>query len=399
MLGRTRRFGRATLLAALGAVVALVAIAAVMLGPRLIGDEAERDHVAEFYTQPEGAADGAPGTLVRSERLDGALLGTTAWRIMYRTRDVDGRPVVATGIVATPDGTAPHDGRTVLAWAHPTTGVADACTPSRMFDPYLDVEGIRVMLDRGYTVVATDYVGMGTEGPDSYLVGVTAGNSVLDSVRAARALDGAHAGSKTVLWGHSQGGQAVLFAAERAKTYAPELTVLAAAVAAPAADLTALLGSHLDDLSGTTIGSYAFSAYSQVYAGRGARLDTVLTPAAIGILPQMNALCLLTQNKELHRIAAPVVGTFFAHNPESVEPWATLLRENSAGGRTFTAPLFVAQGAKDKLVLPADTERFVAHEKQQGMNVTYHSAADGDHGTVAYLSLPALTAWLNSVGA
>ncbi|MBZ6371580.1 MAG: hypothetical protein LBE44_06720 [Microbacterium hominis] len=34
---------------------------------------------------------------------------------------------------------------------------------------------MRLMLDRGYTIVATDYVGMGTDGPDSYLVGDTGG--------------------------------------------------------------------------------------------------------------------------------------------------------------------------------------------------------------------------------
>ena len=32
------------------------------------------------------------------------------------------------------------------------------------------------MLDRGYTIAATDYVGMGTDGPDSYLVGDTGGH-------------------------------------------------------------------------------------------------------------------------------------------------------------------------------------------------------------------------------
>lgn len=77
--------------------------------------------------------------------------------------------------------------------------------------------------------------------------------------------------------GSSQGGQAVLFAAERAAEYAPELDIRAVAAAAPAADLKALLQTHLDDVSGVTIGSYALTAYPEIYADRGADLADILT--------------------------------------------------------------------------------------------------------------------------
>lgn len=249
---------------ALVVFLGLAGTLALLVAPRLLGDTAERRDLAAFYVQPADAAAGQPGTLVRSEPIEGHPLGTKAWRIMYRTTDVHGAPVVATGIVVTPDGRVPDGGRTVLAWGHPTTGVAESCAPSRGFDPFIGIEGMRVLLDRGYTIVAADYVGMGTDGPDSYLVGATAGNSVLDSVRAAQHIEGAGAGHKVILWGHSQGGQAALFAAERASRYAPELTIAAVAVAAPAADLGALLTTHVDDVSGATIGSYAFRAYAGV---------------------------------------------------------------------------------------------------------------------------------------
>jgi hypothetical protein len=38
------------------------------------------------------------------------------------------------------------------------------------------------------------------------------GRAVLDGVRAARRAQGANAGARFVAWGHSQGGQAALFA-------------------------------------------------------------------------------------------------------------------------------------------------------------------------------------------
>lgn len=391
---RHRRAWRVFWAAALTVIAGFVVVAEA----RVIGDGVEQGHLAAFYEQPAGATEGAPGEIVRSEELVGVPFDARAWRIMYRTTDVHGATVVATGIVVTPAGPAVGGARTVLAWGHPTTGTSPDCAPSRGFDPYQLIEGMRPLLDRGYTIAATDYVGMGTDGPDSYLVGDTGGNAVLDSVRAAQHLEPAHASNKVVLWGHSQGGQAVLFAAQRAPRYAPELDIEAVAVAAPAADLTALLSDHIDDISGVTIGSYTFAAYAQVYADRGATLDSILTPAAQAKLTEMNALCLLSNIDRLHEIGQPLVGDFVIADPGGVEPWATLFAENSAGGTAFSAPLFVAQGKDDKLVVPSATEQFVAHEKSLGMDVDFHLIGGADHGTIAYVALPALIEWLDAHG-
>ncbi|MFC0198528.1 lipase family protein [Microbacterium arthrosphaerae] len=314
---------------------------------------------------------------------------------MYRTTDVHGDPAVSTGVLVVPLTPAPPGGRTILSWGHPTTGAARECAPSYGFDPFLGIEGLRFLLDRGYAVVATDYVGMGTEGTDSYLVGVTGGNAVLDAARAARGVPEARAGDDLALWGHSQGGHAVLFAAQRAAEYAPELSLAAVAAAAPAADLPGLMSAHLDDISGVTIGSYAFTAYAEVYPEAG--LDGILTPAAQGIVPRMNELCLLSNISALHRIGAPLVGDFTTRDPTTTEPWATLFAENSAGATGFDAPLFLAQGLDDELVVPSDTTEFAAHESSLGIDVTYHEIPFADHGTVAYLALPALLRWLDGV--
>lgn len=381
------------------ALVAIIVGAEVL---RVSGDTIEQGELAAFYELPGGDAPSEPGTLVRSEQLLGTPLGSQAWRIMYSSTDLNGSPVLVTGVVVVPDGEAPAGGRTVLAWGHPTTGTDPSCAPSRAFDPFLGIEGMRLMLDRGYAVVATDYLGMGVvtaDGKqaerDSYLVGETAARSVLDAVRAAQQIEAAEAGTEVVLWGHSQGGQAVLFAAQEAPSYAPELKVVAVAAAAPAADLTKLMGSHLDDISGVTIGSYAFPAFAEVYADvPGVELSGILTPPAIAKVAQMNSLCLLTSLTELHDIGQPLVGDFTLHDPTTVEPWATLLAENSAGAKAFEAPLFVAQGSADELVLPADTAAFVAHEESIGVDVHAVTVPGASHGTIAYEALPELERWL-----
>ena len=116
------------------------------------------------------------------------------------------------------------------------TGAVTRCAPSNGIDPFVLVEGVTQLLAKGYVVVDPDYPGLGVEGPSSYLIGSTEGNSLLDAVRAARQLPEAHSGTDVLLWGHSQGGQAVLFGAQEATTYAPDLRVHAVAAAAPATE-------------------------------------------------------------------------------------------------------------------------------------------------------------------
>jgi alpha-beta hydrolase superfamily lysophospholipase len=72
--------------------------------------------------------------------------------------------------------------------------------------------GLAEMMARGYVVVATDHPGLGTPGMHPYLIGVSEGRAVLDSVRAARDLPDAGASNRFVVWGHSQGGHASLYA-------------------------------------------------------------------------------------------------------------------------------------------------------------------------------------------
>ncbi|TQJ29831.1 lipase family protein [Microbacterium sp. SLBN-146] len=378
--------------AALAIIGGLVAVE----GVRIAGDALERPGIDAFYEQPDGALDGAPGTIVKADQLLGAPLASRAWRIMYRTTDVHGEPVVSTGVLIVPLTPAPPGGRTVLSWAHPTTGAARQCAPSYGFDPFVGIEGLRSLLDRGYAVVATDYVGMGTEGPDSYLVGVTGGNAVLDAVRAAQAIPQSQASDRVVLWGHSQGGAAVLFAAQQATEYAPELQIEAVAAAAPAANLVDLMQAHLDDISGVTIGSYAFTAFAEVY---DEPIADILTPEALEVVPKMNDICLLANIGELHAMGDALVGDFTVADPTTTEPWKSLLEQNSAGATAFDAPLFIAQGLDDELVVPADSKAFAEHEASLGMWVTYHEISFATHGTVAYLALPGLLQWLDRVGA
>lgn len=375
----------------------LLACSACGLARQLAEGAVEEAGEAPFYVLPDPLPAGRPGEVLRSEPLASAPDGAVAWRVLYHSRDVYGADIAVSGVVVAPDGPAPPGGRPVVSWGHPTTGSAGRCAPSVGIDPYWLIEGLPDLLRAGYVVAATDYPGMGAPGPDSYLIGASEGRSMLDAARVARSLP-TGANDQLLLWGHSQGGHAALFAAQEAPTYAPELDLLGVATAAPATDLAALLNADIGDVSGVTIGAYAFAAYADVYRDvPGATLDTILTPAGAAATPGMAQLCLLGQNGELHRIANPLIGRYVSADPGTVEPWATLLRQNTPGAGRLTVPLLIAQGDADTLVKPSITWGFADRQCAAGTHVTRLPIPGTGHGQVAFKAVPTLLTWFDAV--
>lgn len=396
--GRVGRALRATGLVAAGVV--LVLVSAVMLfvpaaSPRRLVAGTLEAGDPSFYAVPANPPAAPPGTLVRSEELWSAPTGSRAWRVLYHSTDLAGRDAVLSGVVVAPTTPAPAGGRPVVGWGHPTTGATASCAPSNGIDPYLVIEGLPALLAAGYVVVAPDYPGLGVAGPSSYLIGTSEARSLLDAVRVARHLP-TDASTQTVLWGHSQGGHAVLFAARQAASYAPELTVRAAAVAAPAADLAQLLDADIGDIAGITIGSYAFAAYQQAYASQypGLELTSILTDAGAAVTPGMAQLCLFGDNLKLHTIARPLIGGYLRSDPGSTPPWSTMLAENTPGAPPAGLPVFVAQGGADTLVVPTATEGYVATACRGGGRMTFRLYPKDTHGTIADAALPDVLAFL-----
>lgn len=383
------------------ALLVLVTVVVADVERRLLAGELEQGGDRAFYTVPAPLAPGEPGQIIRRERILGAPVGSTAWRVVYHSRDQRGRDIPVSGVVVVPQWPAAKGSRTIVSWAHPTTGAAAHCAPSLAVDPFLAIEGMHELLAAGYAIAATDYPGMGVPGESSYLLAVPESNSVLDAARAAREIIGAESDGRLLLWGHSQGGQAALVAAERAASYAPELTLAGVAVAAPAADLDVLMTDNLDTMAGVTIVAYAVSAYLDAYSPPTPRqeLAAILTPEGAAATPAIVDLCLLSQSDRIHAAAGPLIGRYVRSDPATTQPWEELLQENSAGGGRITVPVFVGQGLADTLVRPSATERYVAGLCSAGNDVAFHTYRDIDHGLVAFASVPALVPWLLEVDA
>ena len=348
-----------------------------------------------FYaaTKAELAA-GPAGSVIRTQQIYGSPWGSTAYRVLYRSTGLQGQPIAVSGVAVIPQTPAPTGGYPVIAWAHPTTGVADKCAPSLSIvnDVFDTIPGLDAMVKRGFAVAATDYPGLGTAGDHPYLVGISEARAVLDSVRAVRQL--AAASSRFAVWGHSQGGHAALWTGELAAQYAPELQVVGVTAAAPAS----LLGQLFDDDLGTDAGkgltALTLWAWSHIYDLRLASVvesEDITSVAAIGAECLAGFVDLVTDVSALAHINQ---GKFLTHDPVTTPPWSTIITENTPGKLPAGAPVFIAQGTADTVVDPPVTTKFAIELCAQGVPVTFHRVTDATHTVIAKVSATAAVDWM-----
>lgn len=299
-----------------------------------------------FYTPPDPLPAGAPGSIIRSEQITTNVPeGAVAWRVLYQSTGIDGEPVAVSGLVIAPEeeSTSP---RPVVAWAHGTVGVLPECGLSHTPNPFEDIPAVELLVNEGYVIAATDYPGLGTPGIHPYLVGPVEAAAVLDSVRAARELD-VDAGDQFVIWGASQGGHATMWAAQSAPEYAPELTLLGAAAAAPALDLPGIFEWGLDKRAGAIVISEALYAWDHFY--EGINLDDVVDPELRDKFEEIARTCISTPLRFLLAGNIPTPEQFLMVDPLTTEPYRTILDEN-VPTNPINVPILISHGTGDSLI-------------------------------------------------
>ncbi|KXF77216.1 hypothetical protein ATN84_07320 [Paramesorhizobium deserti] len=343
-----------------------------------------------YYASPADLAAGKPGSLIRSERMDTDIEEATTWRVLYRSTGLNGEPVAVSGVVVVPTGDAPVGGFPVVAWAHPTTGIAQKCAPSLGTSIAPTIAGFSGLVKRGFVIAATDYLGLGTPGPHPYLVGRSAAHSVLDSVRTAGELT--ETSRRFAVWGHSQGGHAVLWAGQLATEYAPELTPAGIAAAAPATRLATLFEEDRDTPGGKAFSALALLSWSKVY---GLDPATVIEPAAltnariIGEECMTNRFDLLIDGWALHGLPS----TFLKTDPTKAPPWSGIIAENTPSGGKPGLPVLILQGTRDSVVLPPVTRGFARGLCLAGAPVELVEM-NADHLSVAALGADIAVQWM-----
>ena len=369
-LARLDLAGRALL-----AVVAIVALAGSILLHRGVTQP------TAFYDAPASVPDG-PGHLIRSEAYTQAVpTGARGWLILYTTTDLRGEPTVGSAFVMAPEnpGSDPLD---VVLWTHGTQGADRTCAPTLLPEPLpltAPMAAMKEQLAKGRVLVGPDYPGMGTAGPQGYLIGENEGRSSLDAVRAAHELTELELSWRTVVWGHSQGGQAALWTGGLAPEYAPEIELLGVSAAAPAADVKGLIGSLGESLIGQVLGPYAVRSYAETYD------DVVATdyidPRMYPIYAAASRRCIPESDETVTLLTAMTMhGTMYRTDP-ATGPLGERLDEN-VPTRMIDAPLFIAQGASDPLILPSVQEKYVKSRCEAGQELVYREYPGRDHLSV-----------------
>jgi pimeloyl-ACP methyl ester carboxylesterase len=349
------------------------------------------DGLPDFYATPDPVPDLEPGTLLAAEPIELDGLGGRAYRIMYVSESLAGDPIAVTGLAAVPEGDAPEGGFPVVAWAHGTTGIADVCAPS------LEPEGAlgigNALLEAGYAIAATDYEGLGTPGRHPYIVGESEGRGVLDSVRAARQLDGAELSTRYLVWGHSQGGHAALYAQHLAASWAPELELVGTVAGAPPSQFE-LLNTALQASPFKHYLLMVAAGFNAAYGDEGAPLEEVLTPAGVEMVATVDEGC----DAVAQAIQGVDTSTLIGADPASIPAWLEALHANDPGlfEEPSDAPLLVIHGGNDEQIPVIASSLMFDQLCAIGQDQTRWVYPGQSHSGVVATSLDDMLTWIEN---
>ena len=340
-----------------------------------------------------------PGTVIATtpSHPTATFPGASRTDLMYHSTDRTGADVAVTGTLLVPAGKAPKGGWPVISWAHGTTGVADLCTPSTTENLFYNeyAQQARTFLAAGYAVAASDYRGLGTPGPHSYSIGVDLGNAVVDIVAAARSID-AHLSTTWFAVGHSEGGQAVLFATRTAARH-PELHLAATVAIAPSSHLELALPAITQGAlpADVVYGLYLLVGLSTV--DPTIDISHLVGPAGrdqIGVITEHGCL-----PEGLAALKGVDTSTVFAIDAKTMSSLSALLATvGNPDAEPTVGPLLVVQGAEDHDIPAVITAELVEHLKALGVDVTARVYPGLDHDQVLGPSMCETLTWMATHG-
>lgn len=204
------------------------------------------------------------------------------------------------------------------------------------------------MVARGFAVVVTDGVGLGTPGPVPILMRQAAGTALLDAARAAMKLPGTSLDphGPVALWGWSSGGQASGSAAELAPSYAPDLHLVGAWIGAPPADLT-LLPPFLDGSIFLVALGYALNGIAAAYPQAAPLLLPALSEQGKDLLTRSATMCVV---EGVLTFSFHHLNEYFSIDPAEVfssEAVRTVLNAQRLGTMKSAIPVFISTNRFD----------------------------------------------------
>ena len=357
--------------------------------------------VVDAFYDPPATMPAGHGELIRYDDYIGRIpAGATVPRILYTTTDAHDQPVAASALVIVPDEQIQLQPHPVVLWNHGTTGVARGCAPS-LTDTAATrwaIPALGQAIAHGWVVVAPDYAGQGAPGPFPYLIGQGEARSALDAVVAAERLPNVWASDEMVVWGHSQGGHAALWASRLAPTYTPRLKVLGTAALAPAGDPLALardLTAGYASPELTVLTAWVLVPYSETYPD--VRIQDYVAPGTRTIVRELAQRCPTEPGLMVSVLAALGVSE---RQPLYIGDLTTgslgrRLGENAAMG-TWKTPLLILWGERDDVIPRSQQVAYVQRLCKAGNDVEWVEYPATEHQDILQpgsQALPKLMDW------
>ena len=258
-----------------------------------------------------------------------------------------------------------------------------------MKDVYYGWEGLFEYVMMGYAVVATDYAGLGTEGPHQYMSIAAQAADVINSIPAARAALPA-LGSRWVAVGHSQGGSAVLeVSVLENKRRDPGF--LGTVSLAPPTNLSAMW--HGKKVANSTSAGYIGIIASGIKAvDPSFDVRTMLGPATLAQFPRIRSEACLEAAGSLLK-GAPADKMLVKHWADlpAVEAFA---RANRPDVKRGYGPIYLLQGDADKTIPARYTRQADRNLCRLGDTVEYKSYPGMDHDPLVFASFRDQISWI-----
>jgi hypothetical protein len=363
-----------------------------------------------FYVAPAGFEDSQLGTVLRSREVAVSLAqvpltGTRfrAFQLLYRTADVDDRPIANVTTLIVPDGPPPAGGRALVSLQNAENSLDPNCAPSYQLQVgqqapsgavnrnlMVELSGLLPELAAGRVLVIPDALG-----PDKgYIVRLANAHMVLDSIRAAVQFEPAGlAGLETpvALFGYSGGAFESAAANEVHPTYAPELNIVAvAAGGVPVGDIGNI--RFIDGTLTTGVLMAVSAAISRAYPEMD--LLSALNEAGVAFLERIKTGC-----------SSSVFAAPMAHFDDwTIEPdffgrpnVREVLRRNALGHDAPTAPTFYYHAIFDEIVWIAPLDVLVADYCAAGSDLLYvRDRAGVEHIQAAATFIPMALAYIEA---
>ncbi len=326
------------------------------------------------------------------------------YRMQYVTTGLEGEVAIVTAALFVPVE-AVRNPAPLYVFGSGTTGLGDACAPSREADLPQPLGMYRGYLapyaGRGIVTVFPDYLGFeDPTRPQAYFHAASEAHVLLDAARAVRALFAeapwlGELDDAVLMGGYSQGGHAAFAAADLRPWYAPEIPLLGMIGYGATTDVLPLFAE------GPFYAPYVIASWSAIYGPEQVDAAAVLAERWLPTLSREAVDVCVDRAQQIYpfdidqmytaEFAAALRRGSVARDFPGLY---ALFVENNTGLSGHGLPALMVQGGQDVIVRDPTQERFVRLLCAEGSDVQYLNVRDARHRETRPAGFDAAVSWI-----